>query len=159
MTFTTRTYLKYLIPVPIIFGLILFIWIIYSYRDMSEVQKDAAIWTSLIIFLFFFGLPYWTFKYLKIINVNNGIWTIRYPYLRRTIKLTRDNVHRIEIIENISGPHLPTHNQINIRVRNSDSIYINSMETKEFDKLCKLISTDFRDIIQHSNFWTGRKKN
>lgn len=157
MTFTTRPYLKYLLPLPVIFGVSLFILIFHDYNTKTTTQQNAAIWVSLIILIFFFGLPYWTFKYFKIIEFKNGLWTVKYPYLRRTVTVDRASIDRIELIENISGRGVPAHRQINIRVKDSSSVYINSLETKDFDKLLRLMTADFKDLIKQSDFWTGTK--
>lgn len=158
MTFTTRPYLKYLLPVPVVFGLLLLVWALYDYDTKTESQQSVVAWMIFIILIFFFGFPYLTFRYFKIIEVRDGTWIVKYPYLRRTVTLTREKVYRIEIVENISGRGVPIHDQINIRVRNASSIYINSMETKNFEMLRNLISADFRDVIHRSDFWTGRRK-
>jgi len=158
MTFTPRPYLRYLLLLPIILGVSLFILIFHDYGTKTETQQNDSIWVSLIILIFFFGLPYWTFKYFKIIEVKNGLWTIKYPYLRKTITVDKASIDRIELIENVSGHGVPTHRQINIRIRNSSSVYINSLETMDFDKLLRLMTADFKDLIKKSDFWTGTKK-
>ncbi len=144
MKFTAKTYLKFLIPIPIIFGIFLLFYIN---------QQEVSVWLTITIAIFFFGLPYATIINIKEIEYKNGQWLIRYPFRKKTITFKKVNVLKIEIIENIQARYVPNHTQINIRIKDGSSVYINSMETKEFRKILSLIREDFNGLIENRNFY------
>lgn len=158
MIFTTRPYLKYLLPIPVIFGLVVLTFLILRIDQKTEVQKSALMYLIPIILIFFFLLPFFTFKYFKTVSRENNQWIIRYPYLGKKVVLTKKNVTKIEIVKNISNSSLPSHTQINIRTSSGKSIYINSLELSNFSKLRQLITKDFRKIVEVSDFLTRKRK-
>jgi hypothetical protein len=159
MTFTTRPYLKFLLPLPIIFGVAVLFWTYQDFSNKTDQQQQALAWLTIIVIVFFFLLPYFSFKYLKTIQIQNGKWTVHYPYKRKSISFDKKTVLCIEIIYNVSGRYIPSYTQTNIKLNNSKTIYINSLETNSFENYLKLIKKDFRNQLVESDFWKGKVQN
>lgn len=157
MTFTTRAYLKYLVPIPMVLGFAMLGYIYFTLDYESDTDQSVAVGMTILILIFFIGLPYLTLRYVKVIEVNKGVWIIRHPYLKRSIEVNRENILRVLIIENISWRYLPLHHQINITVKDGSSVSINSMETENFNQLVDLINQDFREFVKCSTLWTEIK--
>jgi len=148
MTFTTRPYIKYVLPIILIFGVLLLVVIYSDFNTKTVPQQQAIVWLTIIDILFFFGLPLLTINYFKVFKYSSGKWTVKYPYLNKCKTVNRDTVNKIQILENISGRYVPNYSQINIKLKDGSSIYINSLETNNFKKVLKLFNKDFNGLIE-----------
>lgn len=153
MIFTTRPYLKYLLPTIIIIGIGLLVFLLQDFSEKTDGQKESVLWMAIITLLFFIGLPFFAFKYLKIIEYKHSAWIIKYPFLNKEKRFGKNNVKKIEIIENISAQNLPSHTQINIIFNDDTRMFINSMELNNFKKIRQLLVKDFRGLVQVKDFY------
>jgi len=156
MIFTTRPYLKYLLPSIIIFGTGLIVFLFQGFEGKTDEQQKVLVWMTGLVVFFFIGLPFFAFKYLKIIEYKNSAWIIKYPFLYKEKRFEKKNVKKIEIIENISAQNLPNHTQINILFNDETSVFINSLELKNFKRIRQLLDKDFKGLIQVKDFFSLR---
>lgn len=152
MIFITRPYLKILLPSIIIFGIGLLVFLFQGYEEKTNEQQKALIWITIIVVFFFIGLPFFAFKYLKIIEYKNSAWIIKYPFFKKEKRFGKNNVKKIEIIENISAQNLPSHTQINILFNDDTNLFISSLELKDFKKIRELLVKDFRGLVHTKDF-------
>ena len=155
MRFTTRPFLKYLFPLIAICGVGLLISIFWDFGLKDENQQNAALWLTIAVVFFFFVIPYFSLKHFKVIEYENGLWSVEFPYLKKKIELTTENIQKIELMENIRSRYVTSHSQLNIRIIGESSIIISSLEIKEFSELVRLLSKDFKGLIKKSDFWKG----
>ena len=71
MTFTIRPYLKYLLPILILFGVVFLGNLVMNSNQETENQKESLLFLIPIVVVVFFLLPLLTFKYFKIITRKN----------------------------------------------------------------------------------------
>ena len=152
MKFKVRPFLYFLLPIPIVFGIVLITYFIINYPNRTETQQNAAIWTGLIVLVFFFALPILSFKKLKEIERINGIWKVNYPYLKRTIQLDNNRIKEIIIVKGITGRNVPQHEQINISTIDGQKLCISSLEINGFAQLRALLTKDLKSKIKVSSF-------
>lgn len=100
----------------------------------------------------FYRITFFAFKYLKIIEYKNSAWIIKYPFFKKEKRFGKNNVKKIEIIENISAQNLPSHTQINILFNDDTNLFISSLELKDFKKIRELLVKDFRGLVHTKDF-------
>ncbi len=125
----------------------------YDFGTKTDSQQTATIVMSVVVIGFFFGLPYLFNKSQKVIKYSDKKWIVEYPRKKIYYELTRQNIRKIELIENVRARYVSRYHQLNIRFIDDKSIHLSSMEIKSFDKLIKVLSKDFK--IHRSNFWKG----
>lgn len=74
-------------------------------------------------------------------------FNVKYPYRGKKVTLTKDVISSIDILENINARYVPSHTQINVRMNKGKSVYLNSLEIKNFSKLKAFIIKDFKSLI------------
>lgn len=122
------------------------IYIFLDFGSKTALQQNASIGLSIGVALLCFGLPYYVFRYLKEIEVKNGVWTISYPNLKKSLQLTKHEIRKVEILKTHR-----TGKQINLRLNNRSSIYISESQIRNFGRLAKLASENFKELVHRTD--------
>lgn len=125
----------------------------YDFGTKTDSQQTITLGMTVIIIGFFFGLPYLFKRSQKVIRYIDKKWIVEYPNKKIYYELTKQNIRRIELIENVRARYVSGYHQLNIRFTDDQCIHIASTEIKHFDKLVRMLNNDFN--IHRSDFWKG----
>ena len=125
----------------------------YDFGTKTDTQQTTTMVMTVVIVGFFFGLPHLFSKSQKVIKYIDKKWIVEYPKKKIYYELTRQNIRKIQLIENVRARYVSKYHQLNIRFIDDQSIHFSSLEIKSFDILVKMLGKDFN--IQRSDFWKG----
>lgn len=156
MNFSPFYYYKLLIVITLLFGVLVLGYIFQGFLLLKEGEQNSIIIVSIILFITFIYIP---IKYLlnyKIIETKKAEWKVNFPYKKKILVFSKNDIAKIEIIENVSMKYVLNHSSINIRLKNGENIFLNSLEMKNFNILKDKLIIDFNELIVKSDFWKGK---
>jgi hypothetical protein len=156
MNFSPFYYYKLLIVITLLFGVLLLGYIFQDFLLLKEGEQNSIIIVSIILFVMFIYFPIKYWLNYKIIETKKSEWKVSYPYKKKILVFSKNDISKIEIIENVRMKYVLNHSSINIRLKNGENIFLNSLEMKNFNLLKDRLNVDFNELIVKSDFWKGK---
>ena len=155
MRFKTYTSLKYISLLPALGGILLLIYVLTHFNERTEEEQINLVRILIIIPTLLFVASYFALRGYKTIERQNNKWIIYYPYKRKTITITTENIWRATIDRRTHTGIYRIGKNIFLKTKQGQIITINSMELADFSKLEELIIMDFKNIVTISESTFG----
>lgn len=147
--FTIRKHFYYLIPLTVLAGSAIFIYVFYG--SGGKEIFTAAILPALIIMVFLFAWPIIQFFKLNAIQRNDTGWQIKYPILKKNIFIKNDSIEYIHLIKDVKEGKLQADNKICIKLMGEKLIIIRAYKINDFNAMAKLLAEDFPTLFEVKN--------
>lgn len=153
--FTFKWYTKYLILTVILLGFFTLYFVTQNVSFYEFFERWDLLFVCLIIISVFFIYPIYTFLHLKIFERKSQHWIMNYPYLRKQIKISEEEIFEISIIDNARAKYL-TYNLVTIKFKTGKKAQISSLEIIDYQNFILLLKKDFKSKINHQDFLKGK---
>ncbi len=150
--FKPRNWLIVFTPLFLVIGTWTLVWLYQDFASKTKNQVEAVYILTPLIGLVFIGLPIGIFICLRTIIRDKGVWTINYPFQKRTVRFDKDDINEVEILQSVGGLHVPTHEILKIKTIENRKINFSSLEIRNYRKLKELMIKDYKGKVIMSEY-------